>query len=285
MKIGINTGFFAGTYNDLETIEKVAELGYTAIDYSFYLYAIRGSIYEQGDWREHLGKVRKRADEVGIEIYQMHAPLLKYVNEEVDEEFKWEMTKIAFEACRILGCHNLVIHPRKFRNYNTEEEIRYGREYNLEMYRSLLPISVKYDVHIAIENMFRYDIHTNEVMNTTFQYAQEMAEFLEVLPQANVTACVDSGHAFINGQQPGEMLLTLKDRVGVLHIHDNFKIKDSHIPPYMGDIDWKFFLEALHKIKFKGVFSFEIMPKSSFALVEEARYLLEMGKEMIAMIK
>ena len=58
-------------------------------------------------------------------------------------------------------------------------------------------------------------------------------------------------HSFVDFLREG------KDKIKVLHIHDNHGMNDEHLIPYMGVIDWKEFVLALKEIEFDGVFSME----------------------------
>ena len=135
-------------------------------------------------------------------------------------------------------------------------------------YRELGKVAHQYGVKIAIENLFRYDDETHLPMETTFRSPYEMLEFLNELGD-DFVACVDTGHANINGYQPSVMLDVLKEKVKVVHIHDNYSTLDSHFAPYCGSIDWHDFCIKLKEIGFDGVKK------------EELRYLQCLARKMV----
>ncbi len=53
-----------------------------------------------------------------------------------------------------------------------------------------------------------------------------------------VKFCFDTGHAHIEGGVQAGLEL-MRDRVAMVHIHDNHGDKDEHLPPGEGTIDWK----------------------------------------------
>lgn len=281
MKLGINTGFFSPKYDEHQSIEQVAAAGFNCCDYSMYLYAVPGSVYDEGDWRGHLAKIRLQADRLGLQINQMHAPLFKYMGEESNESFKVRMTQQCFEACHILGCKHLVIHAQKFRQYQTEQQKATAIACNLAIYQDYIPLAKQFGVTIALENLFRYDTETGCPIDTNIATTEEMACFLRALPSEHFAVCLDTGHAHINSIAPGDMLNRLGGAVQVLHLHDNLKIVDSHLPPYSGTIDWAHFMQSLRAVGFNRVFSFELMPSLPHGLESYARYIQQLGTDML----
>ncbi len=130
------------------------------------------------------------------------------------------------------------------------------------------PAAVKHNVRIDIENLFRYDDQSHLPVETTLRTAQEMKCFLEELGEC-FGACVDTGHAMINGIAPSEFIHVLNERVAVIHVHDNRRSMDTHDLPYNGLIDWPDFVRALKDVQFNGVFSLEL---HGMALPRERKY-------------
>jgi sugar phosphate isomerase/epimerase len=60
----------------------------------------------------------------------------------------------------------------------------------------------------------------------------------------NVGICLDLGHAHISGGI-AEAIGTLGNRIATLHVHDNHGIKDEHLWPGDGTIDWPATMKAL----------------------------------------
>ena len=53
----------------------------------------------------------------------------------------------------------------------------------------------------------------------------------------NIGVCLDLGHAHIT-VGVAEAIATLGKRIGEVHVHDNHGIKDEHLWPGDGTIDW-----------------------------------------------
>ena len=70
---------------------------------------------------------------------------------------------------------------------------------------------------------------------------------LEMGHLTNVGVCLDLGHAHIT-VGTAEAIRTLGDRIATVHVHDNHGIKDEHLWPGDGTIDWPATAKALQAL-------------------------------------
>jgi sugar phosphate isomerase/epimerase len=63
-----------------------------------------------------------------------------------------------------------------------------------------------------------------------------LVQFIEYT-RLNARICFDTGHAHM-GDGVAPAFATLKDRVALTHVHDNHRVKDEHLLPFEGEIDW-----------------------------------------------
>jgi sugar phosphate isomerase/epimerase len=61
---------------------------------------------------------------------------------------------------------------------------------------------------------------------------------------ANVGVCLDLGHAHITAGTAAA-IATLGERIASVHVHDNHGVKDEHLWPGDGTIDWPETVKAL----------------------------------------
>lgn len=287
MKIGINSSALYKYFNEMECFDVAKECGFDAFDYGYYLYCGKESAYHSDDYLNHARKIKEKIDACHLVIYQMHAPLIKKIGLDPNQEYLINMTKRCFEVAEVIHCPYVVVHPLKYLHAKKVDELKKQREFNLKFYRELGKVAHRHHVKIAIENLFRYDDATHFPMETTFQSPYEMLTFLNELGD-DFVACVDSGHANINGYQPSQFLDVLQDKVKVVHIHDNHSALDTHLCPYMGTIDWEDFCQTLKKIHFDGVFSLENhsagLPQDSIFLETkklEIKMLASVARKMV----
>ena len=137
MKLGIEEIRFrprGGNY-----FEKIAELGFSAADYS--LYDITDEIYTLSEEKrkEKLQKIAKMAQDAGVEIFQAHGPSHFQIDDKTAEgrEQRMEIIKTAIRACSCLGCKNLVLHTFMSAGKNDAEKADGVFALNKELFISL----------------------------------------------------------------------------------------------------------------------------------------------------
>jgi sugar phosphate isomerase/epimerase len=122
---------------------------------------------------------------------------------------------------------------------------------------SLWAISLKAEqlgLNLCLENMF-----------PRCQYGVETIDFIKIfeqLPDLNLT--LDTGHANIGnpeGNRILEFIETFSDRIGHVHISDNFGKEDNHLPIGTGTINFDSVLKSLKGIGYKDTVTFEIFSK------------------------
>jgi len=103
---------------------------------------------------------------------------------------------------------------------------------------------------------------------------------------------LDFGHAYIEARRlgfkageaerwlAGEVENHLKGKVTHVHLHDSQGLRDSHLPPGEGEIDFKPLVEALKRIDFEGQVILEVWKpdtpaSSAIKALNEARRILE----------
>ena len=89
---------------------------------------------------------------------------------------------------------------------------------------------------------------------------KQILDFVKWVDRDNFKVCLDTGHALVSGEQPGEAVrLFGKEYLRTLHVHDNDGTGDYHKLPGDGIGDWVDFGKALNEIGFDGALSLETM--------------------------
>ena len=81
--------------------------------------------------------------------------------------------------------------------------------------------------------------------------------------------CLDFGHAFLGGDIP-DAIETVAEHLIATHVHDNHRLNDEHLAPYLGAIDWDAALMSMQKIGFEGTYLMELANTGSPVDVLEA---------------
>lgn len=125
----------------------MAEAGFPAVDIS--MGDLDGEVYTDR-YLEIANELIEIAKETGIKYVQAHAPDCK-------GKYRSELVPLfprLFEFCSLLGIKNIVVHPMMYGPIYENREAHFKA--NMEFYRSLAPLSRKWGVKIAIENMWDF---------------------------------------------------------------------------------------------------------------------------------
>ena len=260
MRLGTGMGFARGL--DLTGDEKyrlLSQAGFECVDTM-----IDGS-WRSPEWqtpdeelRRQMEESREAARRNDIEIYQFHAPFdCVWSGDPAVMEAVRKVQIQAIKATSWLGARYMVMHPLTFGYRLNDEQLRMAKEKNTEYFGGLRPYLQKYDVQVAIENMFVYD-HNGRPRKTNCSTAQQLKEYVDALGRDSFGVCMDSGHAALVLQDPAEMICELgSDYLLVTHMHDNTCINDDHMLPGFGTLDWVSIGRALRDIGYEGVFNYE----------------------------
>jgi len=270
MKIGISLDSYMRSTDIITGVQKLAELGFEAIDFNFSDYSYPDSIFAKDNWREVVENIKAVADKSGIVFSQLHSPFYMIIDNHEHDEFEAMMMERSFAVCQILGAKWAVIHQKRFSEGLNEANYNQTKSYNIERIQRLCKTAAEYDIGIAVENFFRFP---EELKNQGINQVSDLIDTIDQSNCANLGICLDTGHAFFDGINPSDAVNAFGKRLKVLHIHDNDGRNDLHIAPFTGRIDWEQFMNSLNKSEFAGVFSLEIhnfvqrMPKE---LIDDA---------------
>lgn len=244
---------------DEEAFRQIRKAGYDCVDYTFYeMDPYQDPILNDG-YVEYAKRLRGILDEIGLECNQAHAPMV-FDNEhgtpfDVSQP-SYRAVVRSMESASILGAKQIIVHPVAIHGALYSDPVE---DYNVEFYRSFIPYCEKFNIKIAIENLYNTDRKRNGYINHRCGTPRMLARMLERLNSPWFTACVDLGHAALLGFEPQDFLTEMpKGTVTALHVHDTDYIHDSHQLPFLAKHDWGKIMEALKKIEYTGEFTFEI---------------------------
>ncbi len=146
------------------------------------------------------------------------------------------------EFCRVVGGDAVVIHPPRL------DREGHGRRLELsqEVLDGVMPLCEESGVVIAMENVYPGNERVLEY-------------FFERYPPSFLAFCFDSGHANVNGNT--DPLFGFRDRLRVLHLHDNKGESDDHQPPFWGTLDWGRIMGWIKESGYRKPINFEVIHK------------------------
>lgn len=311
-KVSTTHCHFFKTFGEKESLKQIRECGFDSVDFSLNAYQTAESlglepdgmpysvaedapcIFEESGEKlfEKFNALRRYCEEIGLEIGVVHAPYYNYAPdtirnpENLCSEKYVNIYKNVVKITAFLGCKYLVIHPILLPD--PENSFFKTMEMNVEFFSQLKDVMEKYDVNVAIENMDAINPLKTTGVPCVFSSGEKINYLLSLLNEKRFCACLDTGHAFLSGQQPAHMARILGENLKILHLQDCDGNDDLHIPPTCGNIDWTDFWKALKEIGFKGELNFEVnylrTTKNPNTMVAMGKFLAALGREFAGKI-
>lgn len=255
MRLSTETSWLRRRFDNYIAIKMIKDAGFDAFDFSFcYMMDQPENDMLDDDYIDKAYKLRAYMDEIGIECNQAHAPLdFDHTDEIALENVNYLRNVRSIAVASILGAQSIVVHPV---GSVLQSELDYF-EYNGRYLKSYIPYCEKFKMHISVENLNTYS-DGKPIGISGFTTPQEIITWVNNLESEWFNICVDTGHSAITGIEPEDMISAMDNRqLAALHIHDNDRLKDQHLLPYAGSLNWEKITTALRKISYKGDFTLE----------------------------
>jgi sugar phosphate isomerase/epimerase len=186
--------------------------------------------------REHVAELGSWFRSNSLQPFSMHAPLFPdremgragapAVNVLHPEKARridaMDEIKRALESAELIPFSNLVLHLGEREDGWSQRSI----EYAITALEHLGAFAHPLGVRLLVENL------TSEPTTP-----EHLVTILELGHLPNIGICLDLGHAHIT-VGVAEAIATLGSRIATVHIHDNHAVKDEHLWPGDGTIDW-----------------------------------------------
>ena len=252
------------------------EMGFDATDFGL------GKIDFLSDtWQATVEQAILDAEAVGMRFELCHLPFIMAGAPIFGEDYDIFCKKMlrAIEAAKLIGASYAVMHP----NAATVPLKLFDRKAQFDsVIEHLTPFAeyaAKLGVNVVVENM-----RVIPTFVASHRYSQTPDELCDVADALGIGVCWDFGHANISGLRQSEGIEYVGRRLRVIHVNDNFGINDDHVPPFVGNIDWKDAMRGLDKVGFDGLFNFEIstgrLPES--VRRSHAKYLIDTAVELMS---
>lgn len=285
-----------------EQIRRLAADGFAYLDFNYLdLCDDPRSPFIGDAWQTWLESAGNAAAAAGAVFNQAHAPMPVLSNGSDLTLYK-ERIRRSFVGCQMLGIPWMVFHY--FHSDNAYGTGKTAEQFNMDFFRDMLEMAHRYNVGIAIENLFVGAKFHGEMLSAP----ELQLALIDELNDPLIGACWDTGHGNLrcyakpecNGPRCDASILCdvyanvtrLGKRLKALHVHDNNGQNDDHIPPMLGgSVDWNAFTRALHDIGYDHSFTFEahntVYRLRAFGVPEEVtddaiRLLHQIGESLVA---
>ncbi len=270
-----------------ECLDTMKAAGFDYMDANLWSLSGKSRPGGQENWREWAEHVREYSDSIGIKYRQTHGQTLSGQQWDdpnyADAEYVWAKNYDCIEMTKILGAEWMVMHPTNLPHDPLYSRSK-AREANIRYLAPYIEAAKKAGIGIAVENMVDFG---NKRRRYCGGDPEELIELVDMINDPSVGICIDTGHANVSGIHVPSFIRMVGDRLKATHIDDNLKDGDTHLPPFMGTVDWKGTMQALKDINYQGDFSFEL-GSHKFAPETRAtwcRFIHDLGVDLLDMAK
>ncbi len=243
-----------------ESARMMLQAGFQGVDFGLTESQMEPEKLLSREWREkHLATAEALKAE-GLEIAQTHLPYyyahLPHPGSGSFEEYEAFMMPSYLRALDVtgeIGCHLAVMHP-----YYVADDAARTRDGNQRIIEKLMPSLEKYDIRLALENIWAWgykDAHAS--------YPEDLYAIMERAGSERVGLCIDTGHANLFRIDIAAMARMYGKKLFALHVNGNCGGQDEHIlpytmAPYYERLDYKGFSAALKEIGYQGYYNLEL---------------------------
>ncbi|HML49440.1 MAG TPA: sugar phosphate isomerase/epimerase family protein, partial [Clostridia bacterium] len=88
---------------------------------------------------------------------------------------------------------------------------------------------------------------------------RSLIDLVDEIGRPDVGINIDSGHLYFRDRQDVQTVIReVGPRLFTLHLHDNYGLRDDHLMPGLGGIDWREVLRALRESPYNGPIMMEM---------------------------
>lgn len=292
MQLSTSTNIFFNRPQNLkadifDTIYLCAKAGYKVMDFNFHDMSVFSTPFKDKNWKEWIRNIKDFAEQNEVEFRYGHLHFYDFSLERTkDTEFKDELIKRGIISADILGIKWLVIHACT--DFNSSHTVRDSKRATINYLKPMLKLAESYGIGICLENLWEENIAPKRRYTTT---AEELVDLVDTLSleHNNVGICWDFEHSAIMMQDIESELDLVGNRLKMIHVSDYTSIKNDHILPYEGLIDWKHIMEVLVKNNYKGDLNYEIhrytMNTPDELVLSKLKYSVDVGNYLINVFK
>ena len=260
-----------------EGLRFMKECGFDAADFSMKI------IENISDgWEKPVEEAILAGKEYGIKYELCHLPFDGKLSVEPERipAFNEKMLR-CIEAAAMLGVDYAVLHPNTWNIPLAEFDRKEQYDWVTRHFEPFVEKACKLGVRLAVENM-----RLAPSIEPAHRYCQDPDELCEIADAFGIGVCWDFGHANIGALRQSEALKYVGKRLKVLHVNDNNKIDDDHVPPFSGKIDWIDAMKGLSLAEFDGLFNYEIQTNGIPCALRRSftEYLVRSARELISYI-
>ncbi len=185
-----------------------------------------------------------RQNELSITI---HAPFMDLTPGGVDAKFKKatiERLEQTLEVAAIVRPLMIIVHPG-YNKWFYDGDVKLWLENSLTTWKPIVAKAEKIRSTIAIENIFEEE-------------PSSLKQLLSAIESPYFNFCFDTGHFHLFSKvSMKDWFEVLSNNIKAVHLHDNFKKSDDHLPIGDGEIDFDLFFQLIKHYGVDSLFTIE----------------------------
>ncbi|MBR4895089.1 MAG: sugar phosphate isomerase/epimerase [Clostridia bacterium] len=232
IRIVTTTAVFQPGYPAEDAADRLARLGFEALDMALDYWCSEGSPFLGEGYRGWAASLRERAEKNGVPYTHAHAP------GEAGSAF---IVGRAIETTGLLNAKYMVLHPVWREEDRIIEDASRFIAVNAEAVKPWLAEAERCGVTILSENLLWGASRDPRIIS----------DLVRAVDSPFFGWCFDTGHANCFGYAP-HILRECAVPPSSLHLQDNHGASDEHLIPGDGTIDWDAMAEALGECGYAG---------------------------------
>ncbi len=124
---------------------------------------------------------------------------------------------------------------------------REGVKFQIETLKKLIKVAEGFGIDLMLEPL-----------DTRFDTVRNISSILKAIPELYLH--LDIGHTSLHGRRPEDFIRKFHNRLKHVHLHDNNKAKDLHLPLGCGSIEWERILKVLKRY-YDGTITLEVFSR------------------------
>lgn len=242
--------------DELSRIRAVTDCDFHNIDFSFWHMKPDSSLMGD-DWAAAASALYRDSLALGAHFVQAHSTEGNPLDAQTADWIAFSCAR-ELQCCAVMKAPHLVVHCGTRNGIGREEFV----ERNSAFYRKLIPYIEETGVQVLVENIGNVGEDPYYLVT-----AEDMLAMLDAIGHPGFHVLWDIGHANINGLNQYEQITKLGKELHGVHVHDNFCrmvatgngwLKDAHMLPGFGTVNFDAVLQGLLDIGYTGCFTFEV---------------------------
>ncbi|MBO8182336.1 MAG: sugar phosphate isomerase/epimerase [Archaeoglobus sp.] len=168
-----------------------------------------------------------------------------------------------FRTFAELGVEYVNIHANWPGGLFTDKE---GVKFQIETLKKLVEEAKEFGIKLMLEPL-----------DTRFDTVKNISSILKAIPELYLH--LDIGHTSLYGRKPEDFIKKFHARLKHVHLHDNNKSRDLHLPLGCGSIEWEKILKLLKKY-YDGTITLEVFSRDRDYVLLARDKLIELWNKL-----